>query len=188
MGKLTLLKMKSCTDCFFKSFSCAIPGMLPNFKKTQQNNFKKITVWQVSISVVFLVRPRFPAFGLNIIRRDTEYLFVFSPNTGKYGPEKLQIETLFTQWINFSITYQWNSFPCRTTALNIPSNTKPPKQNIKYQYWLFCSCSTKSHMQNIPCKKKSERGNKALTMRIKSDFFCVISFYFCNHVGVSKWL
>ena len=33
--------------------------------------------------------PYFPAFGLN--------LSVFSPNTGKYGPEKLQIRILFTQ-------------------------------------------------------------------------------------------
>ena len=28
----------------------------------------------------------------------TPYLSVFSPNTGKYGPEKLRIRTLFTQW------------------------------------------------------------------------------------------
>ena len=31
------------------------------------------------------------------IRRVTEYLFVFSPNTGKYGPEKFQLLTNFTQ-------------------------------------------------------------------------------------------
>ena len=36
--------------------------------------------------------PNFPAFGLN-----TPYLSVFSPNAGKYGPEKLQLRTLFTQ-------------------------------------------------------------------------------------------
>ena len=36
--------------------------------------------------------PYFPAFGLN-----TPYLSVFSPNTGKYRPEKLRIRTLFTQ-------------------------------------------------------------------------------------------
>ena len=30
--------------------------------------------------------------------RDTEYLSAFSPNAGKYGPEKLRIWTLFTQW------------------------------------------------------------------------------------------
>ena len=31
------------------------------------------------------------------IRRDTEYLAVFSPNARKWGPEWLQIRTLFTQ-------------------------------------------------------------------------------------------
>ena len=31
------------------------------------------------------------------IRRDTQYLSVFSPNAGKYEPEKLRISTLFTQ-------------------------------------------------------------------------------------------
>ena len=35
----------------------------------------------------------FPAFVLN-----TEYLSVFSPNTEKYGLEKLRIWTLLTQW------------------------------------------------------------------------------------------
>ena len=32
----------------------------------------------------------------------TDYRDVFSPNAGKYGPEKLRIRTLFTQWY-FSI-------------------------------------------------------------------------------------
>ena len=32
------------------------------------------------------------------IRRLTEEISVFSPNTGKYGPEKLRILTIFTQW------------------------------------------------------------------------------------------
>ena len=33
------------------------------------------------------------------IRRDTEYLYVFSPNAGKCRPEKLRIRTLFTHWL-----------------------------------------------------------------------------------------
>ena len=37
--------------------------------------------------------PYFPALGLNT-ERATPYLFVFSPNAGKYGPEKLLIRTL----------------------------------------------------------------------------------------------
>ena len=32
------------------------------------------------------------------IRRDTEYVSVFSPNAGKFEPEKLRIWALFTQW------------------------------------------------------------------------------------------
>ena len=31
------------------------------------------------------------------IQTATPYLCIFSPNAGKYGPEKLQIRTLFTQ-------------------------------------------------------------------------------------------
>ena len=44
----------------------------------------------------FLVRI-FP--HLDWIRRDTPYLSVFSPNAGKFGPEKLHILILFTQCI-----------------------------------------------------------------------------------------
>ena len=33
------------------------------------------------------------------IRRHTPYLFVFSPNAGKWGPEKLQIPTLFAHYL-----------------------------------------------------------------------------------------
>ena len=33
---------------------------------------------------------------LDLIRRDTEYLPIFSLNAGKYGPEKLRIRTFFT--------------------------------------------------------------------------------------------
>ena len=32
------------------------------------------------------------------IRRDMKCLSVFSPNTGKYGPENFQIRTLLTEW------------------------------------------------------------------------------------------
>ena len=35
--------------------------------------------------------------SLHPLQRDTEYLSVFSPNSGKYGPEKIQIRTLLTQ-------------------------------------------------------------------------------------------
>ena len=49
----------------------------------------------MSVFGVILVRI-FP--HLDWIRRDSEYLFVFSPNAEKCGPEKLRIRTLFTQW------------------------------------------------------------------------------------------
>ena len=38
-----------------------------------------------------------PAFGLNTERYGTEYLSLFSPNAGKYVPEKLRTRTHFTQ-------------------------------------------------------------------------------------------
>ena len=49
----------------------------------------------VQIRSFFLVRI-FP--HSDWIRRDTKYHSVFSPNAGNYGPKKLRIWTLFTQW------------------------------------------------------------------------------------------
>ena len=45
-----------------------------------------------SVRILSFSGAYFPAFGLN-----TERYRVFSPHSGKYGPEKLQIRTLFTQ-------------------------------------------------------------------------------------------
>ena len=53
------------------------------------------TAWKVSVFGVFLVYI-FPHFDW--IWRDTLYLSVFSPNAGKYGPERPWIWILFTQW------------------------------------------------------------------------------------------
>ena len=39
-----------------------------------------------------------------------EYLSVFSVNAGKYGPEKLRIRTLFTQWTSFTPNNSLESF------------------------------------------------------------------------------
>ena len=50
--------------------------------------------WKVFVFGVFLVCIFRPS---DWIRRDTAYLSVFSPNTGKDRPEKLRIRTLFTQ-------------------------------------------------------------------------------------------
>ena len=49
------------------------------------------TAWKVSVFGSFS-DPYFLAFGLNM-----EYLSVLSPTAVKYGPEKLQIRTFFTQ-------------------------------------------------------------------------------------------
>ena len=53
------------------------------------------TEWKVSVFGVFLVHI---FLHLDWIRRDTGYLFKFSPNAGKYGPKKLRIRTLLTQY------------------------------------------------------------------------------------------
>ena len=54
-----------------------------------------IIKWKVSVFGINLVRI-FP--HLYWMRKDTEYLSVFSPNAGKCGPEQLRIQALFTQW------------------------------------------------------------------------------------------
>ena len=42
---------------------------------------------------------------------DTEYLSEFSPNAGKYSPEKLRIGTLLTQWLPFQFKMQFQLIP-----------------------------------------------------------------------------
>ena len=60
------------------------------------------TASKVSIFRVFLVRI-FPHSSW--IRRDTEYLFVFSPNTGKYRREKFWIHGILYNTYNTSISF-----------------------------------------------------------------------------------
>ena len=71
--------------------SCCIHSLksMPNIEFLPDNHcVKNVCIW------VFLVR----IFSyLDWIRKGTECFSVFSSNTGKYGPEKLQIRTLFTQ-------------------------------------------------------------------------------------------
>ena len=50
----------------------------------------KISIWGPSLRKKCFPSysaPYFTAFGLNTERCDTEYIFLFSPNAGKYGPE-----------------------------------------------------------------------------------------------------
>ena len=54
---------------------------------------EELTQWSVkSVHIWNFSDLYFPAFGLN-----TEYLSLFSPNAGKYGPEKLRKRALFIQ-------------------------------------------------------------------------------------------
>ena len=65
------------------------------------------------------------------IQRDTECFSVFSSNAGKYEPEKLWIQTLFTQWLLVLFTNvnpfwalhkKW-SFPLRISVVNVTKST-----------------------------------------------------------------
>ena len=64
---------------------------------------KIFTAWKRSVFGVVLVCIFLHS---NWIRRDTEYLSIFSPNAGKYGPEKFRIWALFTQWFTFLYFYK----------------------------------------------------------------------------------
>ena len=57
----------------------------------------EFTMRKVSVFEVFLIRI---FLHLDWILWDTEYLSAFSPNAGKYEPEKLRIRTLFTPWLH----------------------------------------------------------------------------------------
>ena len=59
--------------------------------------------------------PYFPTFGLN-----TERYGVFSPNAGKYGPEKLRIQTLSTQCLSqINLQFMWSYFIHKSLPRNI---------------------------------------------------------------------
>ena len=109
----------------------------------QQRNWKQKEYslqhigWKVSVFGVSLVRI-FP--HSDWMRRVTPYLSVFNPNAEKYRPEKLRIQTLFTQWclsskcrIVITVLRMWNSLLVR------PSN----------EYHLpFSMYSIKSELEN----------------------------------------
>ena len=50
------------------------------------------------------------------IRRDTEYLSVFSPNLGKYGTEKTPHLDIFTQWYHVYFFNYGNKYTLRSMA------------------------------------------------------------------------
>ena len=73
--------------------------------KTDKINISiKFSIFElVWIELNWTVRERYPYLGFSgphflALGLNTGYLSVFSPNARKYGPEKLGIQTLFTQW------------------------------------------------------------------------------------------
>ena len=79
----------------------------------QCQNFNKFSTGKkLSAFRVFLIRI-FP--HLDRMRRNLSYLTVFSPNAGKYGPEKLWIRTFFTQcrrlhlFLSEPVKFRWGS-------------------------------------------------------------------------------
>ena len=68
---------------------------------------KLFPAWKVSV----FSGPYFPAIGLS-----TPYLSVLGPNAEKYGPKKLRIRTLFTQWLSSS--YFWRQREMTKTFSN----------------------------------------------------------------------
>ena len=80
------------------------------FRNKLYKGLDSVTAWKVSVFRVFLVR----IFShLDWIRRDTEQEY----ECGKYGSEKLQIRTLFMQWVflrGHQLTHFWPMFPFYT--------------------------------------------------------------------------
>ena len=96
----------------------------------KMNNSQCVKHYAKSVRIqIFLVRI-FP--HSEWIGRDREYLSVFSPNAGKYGPENLQIRALFTQWYIYTL--------CET------------KKQIILQT-LHLRLSLRSFFKNIECGK-----------------------------------
>ena len=101
--------------CLFPAWKCRQTWLLPNFVPAigfNSSQFpayvkRQLIAWKVSVFGVFLARV-FPH------SRDTGYLSVFSSNAGKYGTDKLQIRTLFMQWLQ-SLFLLYSKLKCTKT-------------------------------------------------------------------------
>ena len=82
-------------------------------------------------------------FGIFLVRI-SPYLSVFSPNVVKYGPEKLQIRTLFTQRISLLWT-PFRSSPLEVLLYNFTEIT----------LWHGCSPVNLLHIFRIPFPKNT---------------------------------
>ena len=125
--------------------------------------------------------PYFPAFGLNM------YLSVFSANAGKCGPEKLRIQTLFTQCYIHELlpsickcsqhANTFNTFCCRTeyfknsffsSVVNDRNKLDPDSRDCSI-YSIFY----KSLLKFIRPFEKETYQIKVLTkLRLSFSYFC----------------
>ena len=77
------------------SINCFILAILRSIRDISMKRFLS-TLYEMCPNTEFFLVRLFP--HSDWLRRDTKYLSIFSPNAGKYGPGKLRIWTLFTQW------------------------------------------------------------------------------------------
>ena len=80
--------------CFFFNPYTPIPKVFWCIQRVEKGDIgmKRVKGWTIhcvkSFRILNFCGPYFPAFGLNRER------YAFSPNAGKYGPEKFRIQTL----------------------------------------------------------------------------------------------
>ena len=116
----------------------------------------------------------------NWIRKDMEYLSVFSLNVGKYGPEKLRIWTLFTQLLFWRKTWKfYRKIPALGAFFVIV--LRPETFNflkIKTSLKMF-SCKISEHFQNTFFKYSWSSCYKSVLSKIWcQNFEDSVKFYF----------
>ena len=108
-----------------------------------------------SVRILSFSGPYFLAFGLNTERysvslRDSLYLSVFSPNAGKYRPEKVRIRTLFTQCLSFRISLDISSECVVFSRLELKINSKITRWFFVFHFFVFCLKKQK-HINKATC-------------------------------------
>ena len=159
---------------------------MPKFNVFHCSIFYLFIAWKVSVFGVFLVRI-FP--HSDWIRRDTEYLFLFSLNAGKHRPRKLRIQKLFTHWTshpNMKIGY---CFPCYHLITIFRS-----KMAIIPQVSIWWHCRKKSDSEELHIsfevqdvlEKYTLQADQIPSKILEADFH---KFYFVHSCSNSKcWL
>ena len=109
--------------------------------------------------------------SLGIRSFSSPYLPVFSPNEGKYGPEKLLIRILFTQWISSQISFQANVF-----------YTIRDFQGVQ-QGKLACKCVKKCQKGYTKYPKVLVSGNYRLRRNQRFSSSKVVTFNLCKSEG-----